>query len=113
MNKLVGIIKLNGELQTKVKANLESSVMQSILTAVLVSDINEDFTLNKRELKRVETRLNSLPGIAFDRNKFRKFVGNKTELHLNDIMKMLRNLKDKDHTIPADQHIFTLAPEKM
>ena len=48
------------------KANLESSVMQSILTAVLVSDINEDFTLNTRELKRVETRLNNLPGKCFN-----------------------------------------------
>lgn len=129
----MNIIQTNGELQLKIKENLESSIMQSILTAVLVSDINEDFTLNPRELKRVETRLSNIPGVKFDKKLFRDFVGNKTELQLNDIMTMLRNLKESDGTIPtttsnakttskriststttsSERNIFTLIPEKM
>ena len=133
VDRLVNIIQTNGTLQLKIKENLESSIMQSILTAVLVSDINEDFTLNARELKRVETRLSNLPGVKFDKKVFRQFVGNKTELQLNDIMTMLRNLKELDGTIAtstntntsntntrvststatSERKIFTLIPEKM
>ena len=90
--------------------NLEASVIQSLMSAVLVSDMNEDFTLNKRELRRVETRLSNIPGVKFDKSNFRAFVGSKTELCLTDIMRIIRNLKDD---IPDKENIFHLVPDKM
>jgi hypothetical protein len=85
-DRLVGIIEENDQLQAKVKSNLEAQVMISILTAVLQSDTDEDFMLSKSEMRRLEYRLSLLPGIILDKGAYRKFVHNKEELHLHDIM---------------------------
>ena len=109
-DRLVSIIKENGELQKKVKRNLEASVMQSLLDIVLVSDMNEDFSLTAKELRRLETRFNAIPGIQFDKKNWKAFVGGKSELNMADIMKLIHNLRDN---IPEKQNIFHLRPDKI
>lgn len=110
VDRLVDIVKENGAIQQKVKANLEASVMQNVLQAVLASDTDEDFQLNAREMKRLETRLANLPGIEFDVKNFRALVDTQHDMQLRDIMALFRNLKQD---IPEEENVFHLRPEKM
>ena len=60
--------------------------MISILTAVLRSDTDEDFMLSKSEMRRLEYRLGLLPGVQLNKAAYKKFVHDKEELHLHDLM---------------------------
>ena len=84
--------------------------MQNVLQAVLASDTDEDFQLNAREMKRLETRLANLPGIEFDVKNFRALVDTQHDMQLRDIMALFRNLKQD---IPEEENVFHLRPEKM
>jgi hypothetical protein len=109
-DRLVEIVQQNKELQQKIKANLERNIMQDILEAVLVSDLNEDFSLNLKELKRLETRFANLPAVTFDKANWTKFVAGKEVIDLATVMGVLRNLTDD---IPDEDNIFHLHPEKL
>lgn len=103
-DRLVSIVKENGEIQAKVKKHLEMQVMQSVLSAVLKSDTDEDFSISADEIPRMQLRLGNIPGITFDKANFDKhFKANDGELKLKDIMAMLHNLKDD---IPEKDNIF-------
>jgi len=107
---LVSIVEQNGELQGKIKSHLEAEVMQTILTAVLTVDKNEDFTLDARELRRLEMRLSNLPAIEFDKKNFEKYIGHK-EMSLDRLMQVLRNLTNDD--VPETENIFHFHPEQL
>ena len=106
----MNIIQENGEIQKKVKANLEASVIQSILTALLDSDTDLDFSLSKKELNRLEVRLSNIPGIVFDRKNFRNYLAG-MDLTMAHLMGLIRNLKDDD--IPENDNIFHVRPDKL
>lgn len=109
-DRLVGIIQENDQLQSKIRKNLESQVVQTVLGLALQNDRDEDFSFNNQELRRLKTSLSNIPGINFDKNNFDKTLGRKDALKLSDIMSMLRNLKAD---IPEEDNIFHLAPEKL
>jgi hypothetical protein len=110
VDRLVTIIQENGEIQTKVKANLESSVIQMILTAILDSDTDEDFSLSKKELNRLQLRLSNIPGIDFDSQNFHKFLAGK-DLTMAQMMGLIRNLKDDN--VPENDNIFHIRPDML
>lgn len=104
-DRLVEIVKENGVIQDKIKRQLETQVMQQVLTAVLDSDTDDDFTLDAREIPKLQLRLSNIPGIVFDKANFDKLFADKGDenLKLKDIMSMFRNLKDP---IPESENIF-------
>ena len=116
-DRIVEIVKENGQIQSKIKRHLETQVMQSVLNAVLASDTDEDFSISVNEIARMKLRLKNIPGIKFDEKNFDAMYANKVgekELQMNDIMKMFRNLKED---IPEQENIFhidtkQLAPKK-
>lgn len=110
VDRLVTIVQENGEIQKMVKANLEASVIQSILNAIMDSDTDLDFSLSKKELNRLEVRLSNIPGIVFDRNNFSNFLAGKA-LTMAQLMGLIRNLKDDN--IPENDNIFHIRPDKL
>eukprot|EP00934_Nitzschia_sp_Nitz4_P001167 Nitzschia sp. Nitz4//scaffold28_size193895//53989//55077//NITZ4_001642-RA/size193895-augustus-gene-0.304-mRNA-1//-1//CDS//3329545913//1167//frame0 len=109
VERLVQIVQANGEIQTKIKQNLEVQVMQRVLSFALQTDKNSDFNFSGSELKRLKLSLSNIPGVTFDKDNFDKFVGNR-DISLQEIMKLLRNLKAD---IPDKDNIFHITPEKM
>jgi hypothetical protein len=111
VDRLVAIVKENGEIQEKIKANLEKEVMQNVLRDVLASDTNQDFSFSKRELRRLEMSLGNIPGVDFDKENFGKLCKTDSDITIEEIMEMFRNLKNPD--IPEEDNIFHLKPERL
>jgi len=111
VDRLVAIVKENGEIQNKIKKNLERAVMQQALDTVLKCDTDEDFSISQKEIPQLKLRLSNIPGVEFDKENFDKlFKGRKGDLKLQDIMEMFRNLKAD---IPEEDNIFHLKTEKL
>ena len=113
IERIIGIVKENAQIQSKIKRQLETQVMQSVLNAVLASDTDEDFSINVNEIARLKLRLKNIPGIKFDEKNFDAMYANKVgekELQLNDIMKMFRNLKED---IPEQENIFHIDTKQL
>ena len=109
VDRLVNVVSQNGELQKKIKALLEDEVVQNIMTAIITSDRDGSFTLDRREVYQLELRLDSLPAVHFDKLNFRDFLASdQDDLTLTDLTNLIKNLKDD--TIPPEQKIFTFKP---
>lgn len=112
VNRLVEIVKENGELQIKVKKALERQVMQGIVDAVVTSDKDGNFTLSPKETEMLKLRLKNIDGINLNEQNFNKMIASdENELTVPDVMNMVRNLLDDD--IPRDRNVFTLDPESL
>jgi biopolymer transport protein ExbD len=48
VERLVCIVKENGEIQAKIKKSLQTQVMQQALESILKSDTNEDFAISQK-----------------------------------------------------------------
>jgi hypothetical protein len=104
-DRMFTIVKQNGEIQAKIKKNLESQVMQEALDTVLKSDTDSDFSISEKEIPQLKLRLKNIPGIDFDEKNFDKLYKDRTgDLQLKDVMKMFRNLKDPN--VPEKDNIF-------
>jgi predicted RNA-binding protein len=112
IERLVGIVKENGEIQAKIKKSLQTQVMQQALESILKSDTNEDFAISQKELQQFKLRMKNIPGVIFDEPNFDKLFQEKKlkdeELHLKEIMQLFRNLMDD---IPENDNVFHLTPQ--
>uniref|UniRef100_A0A7S3LGH9 Uncharacterized protein n=1 Tax=Amphora coffeiformis TaxID=265554 RepID=A0A7S3LGH9_9STRA len=109
VDRLVYVVQQNGEIQKKIKAQLEDEVAQQIMTALITTDRDGNFVLNRREVYELEMKLNALPAVHFDKEKFRAFLeSDKDDLTLSDLSHIVHNLKDD--TIPESEKIFHFEP---
>lgn len=113
VNRLVEMNNEFRELNARIKKNLERSVVQQVVTIVVQSDQNRDFTIGPQELEMLVMRLKLIKGIEFDEANFRKAVSLDKDgvVHLAEIMKVLRNLMDDD--VAEEDNIFHLKPETL
>ena len=109
VTRLVEIVKRNGEIQTKIKKNLERQVLQDIVSLVVSTDRDKDFTLNETELNMLIMRLQGHKGVRFDETNFRKLIT--TPCTLTSILKVVRNLMDDD--VAEDDNVFHLQPREI
>jgi hypothetical protein len=106
---LIELVKRNGEIQTQIKKNLERQVLQDIISLVVGTDRDKDFTLNDMELNMLIMRLQGHKGVRFDEANFRKVIT--TPCTLSSILKVVRNLMDDD--VPEDDNVFHLQPREI
>lgn len=113
VNRLVEMNNEWRELNAKIKKNLERSVIQQVVSVVVQSDSNRDFTIGPKELEMLVMRLKMIKGIEFDEANFRNAISQDEDgdLKLAEIMKVLRNLLDDD--VPEEDNIFHLKPETL
>lgn len=110
IDRLVKIVQENGEIQKEIKEMLEAEVTQSIMTAVITTDRDGNFTLDHNEVYELEYRLMGIPGVVFHREMFRKFIASdQDDLTLTDVSNMIKNLEDE--TISDTERIFTFEPK--
>jgi len=109
VTRLTEIIKRNGEIQAKIKTNLERQVIQDLVTIVVATDRDGDFSLNEFELNELVLRLHGRQGVEFHEANFRKLV--KANCTLASIMKVIRNLMDDD--VPEKDCVFHLNASEM
>lgn len=112
VQRLVDLVKENGELQREIKASLEKQVMQQIIDAVVRSDRDGNFTLTPRETSRLKAHLTSMDGIKFSAANFDNMIASdENELTLTDVMRIIRNLLDDE--VAEKDNVFLLDPESL
>lgn len=113
VKRLVEIVQENAALQAKIKQNLEQAVIQSVVSVLIQSDANHDFTLGPAEIEMLVLRLNQIKGIQFDQANFRAVISQDVDgvIHVSEIMKILRNLLDD--SVPEEDNIFHLQPDAL
>jgi hypothetical protein len=111
-DRLYQTIHENDVLQKQIQKNLQSQIIQNILTSALKHDSDEDFRFDATELKRLKMSISQIPGVTFDSQNFDKLiVDSKQELKLSDIMRMFRNILNQE--TPEDKRIVRLTPRKI
>jgi hypothetical protein len=110
VERLVSIVQRNGEIQKEIKSQLEDQVVQQLLTAILTTDRDGNFTLDKHEVYQLEIRLQAIPAVHFEKQKFRDFLASdEDDLTLSDLTKLVHNLKDPN--LSDEQRIFHFEPK--
>ncbi|KAL7573365.1 hypothetical protein ACA910_011725 [Epithemia clementina (nom. ined.)] len=105
VDRIVNIVHENGELQRKIRSLLDDEVLQQIITAILTTDRDGDYSLNPMERRQLEYRLKNIPGIIFHPDRFEAYCASDDgDLTLADVMKIARNLEDP--TVPPEKCIF-------
>mmetsp|Transcript_24117 Transcript_24117/g.39909 ORF Transcript_24117/g.39909 Transcript_24117/m.39909 type:complete len:269 (-) Transcript_24117:1065-1871(-) len=110
VNRLTDIVIRNGEIQAQIKKNLANQVLSSLVSIVVNTDSDRDFTLNDFELNILILRLKGVKGVGFDETNFRKVIP-KAPVPLQSIMRLVRNLLDDD--VPEQENVFHMNPKEM
>jgi hypothetical protein len=110
MDRLMSIVKRNGEIQAQIKKNLERQVIFDVVGIVVTADRDRDFSLSDMELNTLVMRMNGLQGVKFDEANFRKMIP-KAPVPLAKIFDVLRNLCDDN--VAEKDNVFHLKPEEL
>ena len=109
VDRLVNVVQENGKLQKTIKELLEDEVVREIMTAIISTDRDGSFTLDRREVYELEIRLNAIPAVHFEKQKFRDFLASdQDDLTLADLTHLVHNLKDV--STPEEDLIFKFKP---
>jgi hypothetical protein len=114
VDKLVHTVHENGQLLEQIKDVLEASVMNQLISSIVLSDHDRDFCLSAMEVRELTVTLSCLPGVQFDETAFQTFVDNDADgaggkLTLNEVLKIIHQLKDD--TVQDTDKVFTFHPK--
>jgi len=111
VDRLVKLVKEQGEVIAEMKNNLEQRVIHDVMDVVFRSDRNRDFMIGPREIKELTMRLNNVAGIDFSEEKFLALLGKKKKYTLSNIMDLMRNLLDDD--VPEELNVIEVKPQDL
>jgi len=112
VDRLVSIVHENGQIQKDIKAILQDEILQQIITAVINTDRNQDYRLDKREVRQLEYRLKNIPGVVFHHERFQSFCqSDEGDLTLSDVTNIARTLGDE--SISKEEQIFEYEPKEI
>jgi hypothetical protein len=110
VDKLVQTVHENGQLLEKIKATLEASVMNQLISSIVLSDHDRDFFLSALEVQELTVTLSCLPGVNFDQVAFNRFISaDDGQLTLEDVLKIIHQLRDD--TVQDSDKVFTFHPK--
>jgi hypothetical protein len=110
VDKLVQTVHENGQLLDKIKATLEASVMNQLISSIVLSDHDRDFFLSALEVQELTVTLSCLPGVNFDQVAFNRFISaDDGQLTLEDVLKIIHQLRDD--TVQDSDKVFTFHPK--
>jgi hypothetical protein len=78
--------------------------MEQLVSVVLRSDRDEDFSIEGTEIRRLQLRLSNIPGITVNEERFVEKL--EKDSSLGGIMKVIRTIEIDD--LPEDERIFMI-----
>lgn len=107
VNKLVELVKENGEILAHMRANLRQRIVQDIIAIVVKSDRDNDNSIDKSEAKTLALRIRlSLQeyGVVFDIEKFLKAIGDGPTVQsvIGIVQKLLPSNKEEEDGDDSD-----------
>lgn len=99
------------EILELMEKNLRTNVLQNLMTVIIRSDTDGDFTIDDDEISTLLLRLKQINGVHINEDKFRDIV-TKTGGKIDAIMSMIKDLLDQDNSTSAsNDRIFTFNDE--
>jgi len=92
--------------------NLESRIIQDILTTVMRTDRNSDLMIGPKEKRALMFRLDQMTGVDFNADRFETLMGDEEYVRIGKIMSVIRNLLDGD-ALDSENNVFVLHPEQL
>lgn len=109
----MSVVEESREVQNQMTHALMRNVMQDVLTTLLRSDRDQNLTVEPGEVKFLEMRLQSMPGIVFHPDRFHSFLASdEGTLTVADVCALVRHLKNAEN-LPEDQRVVTLKPDSI
>jgi len=96
-------VEENKHLLQQMKGNLRANVLQNLLSVILRSDADKDFTMDEAEIVDLIRRLENISGVTVHADKFRAAIQGQTVQAVMDIVKNLLR-----PNVPPEQRIFEI-----
>jgi cell division protein FtsB len=87
----------------QMKGNLKANVLQNLLSVILRSDTDQDFTMDQTEVDTLMRRLQNISGVTVKEEKFRAAIQGQS---INAVMEIVKNLLRPN--VPESERIFEL-----
>jgi hypothetical protein len=101
---LIELMNENQTILNKMNANIKGVAMEQLVSVVLRSDRDEDFSIEGTEIRRLQLRLSNIPGITVNEERFVEKL--EKDSSLGGIMKVIRTIEIDD--LPEDERIFMI-----
>jgi len=96
-------VEANKKILKQMKSNLKASILQNLLSVILLSDADGDLVISESETDDLVRRLNNISGLKLRESKFRSAISGKS---IRSVMEIVKNLLKED--VPEDQVIFEI-----
>jgi hypothetical protein len=120
VDQLVQTVHENGQLLEQIRDTLEASVVNQLISSVVLSDRDRDFCLSADEVLELTVTLSCLPGVNFDQVAFNTYTtdvagggdddADGTSLTMDEVLKMIHHMKD-DTVQGSTDKVFTFHPK--
>ena len=90
------------------KAAVQAETVQSLVKAVLASDMNADASFSDREINVLYLRLKNLPGIRVNETALKRSMGSKAA-SINGVFALVKDLEQQGSTLPEEERVFSFA----
>ena len=113
VEKFMGLLKTNQQTLKKMRENLESDVMVSMIDTVLEADRSEDGIFSEREIQGLVLRLKMIRNVEMNEELFKAEVATmQTEKQqYSAILKLMEQIHEDD--IPEHKRVFKLSAQAL
>ena len=114
VDRIVYIIKQQHIVQEQMRNKITQQILQSILSTVVQSDRDGNWTLQPTEIEQLIVRLGLIQGITFHEKRFRQLLnqetkgGGKGHPTISSVMRILRSLLERDDEYQLPPPIFDI-----
>mmetsp|Transcript_4786 Transcript_4786/g.4513 ORF Transcript_4786/g.4513 Transcript_4786/m.4513 type:complete len:264 (-) Transcript_4786:327-1118(-) len=104
ISTFVSLVKENAETLKNIKEGMKAQTMNDFMTVVLMSDRDEDFTIDPNEVGALIFRLENQAGVKINKELFKAEL-EKCNYKLKGVMELVKDIADDG------QAIFTIEPK--
>lgn len=87
---------------------VQADTVQTLVDAILRSDIDGNLDFSKREINVLYTRLKNLPGIQVNQAALERTVGDKS-FSVSSIFGLVKDMEPDGSDVPEEDRVFSFA----
>jgi hypothetical protein len=106
VDRIVRVIQEQDELQERIRNKINQQVLQSIVSIVVRSDRDGNWTLKPTEIESLIVRLGLVEGVVFHEKRFRQLFQADSPPTISTVMKVIRSLLERDDEYQHPPSIF-------
>ena len=96
-------VQENKKILQRMKGNLQANVLQNLLSVILRSDTDKDFTMDDSEIDALIRRLQNIAGVTVHADRFRAAIAGQ---NVTAVMEIVKNLLRAN--VPPEERIFEI-----